>query len=147
ADHPAELVAPRDRGGFVDERPYRLGGLEERGIAMIDQHLRDHGDDVAPDVTRAELVEESALQEVAEAALRLRDQDVERHGRKLIARELGAAKERADLGPVAVGDDDVVAAIDERHELRAHLATAARGLLVGALLPRFHEGVTAHRDN
>jgi len=51
----------------------------ERRVVRIDDNLGHDRHDIAPDVPRAQLVEQRLLQDVAEAPLRHRDQEVERH--------------------------------------------------------------------
>ena len=97
--------------------------------------------------TRVAVVEQGLLQDVAEAALGHRDQDVQRHRGCVVLGQLVLDQQVADLRTVAVGDDHVVSALYEDHQLLADATRVLRVVVVVALLAGHDERVAAHRDH
>ena len=125
---PALLAAVLPALAVVDERlrllareeaPDRLRRVREAGVVGVDERARDDGGDRALDAARGEGGLEGVEQREADRPLRLRAAPVERHRRHDVRGELVLDEEVADLGPVAVGDDDLVPGGDELGEVLA----------------------------
>ena len=90
----------------------------ERRIVGPDHHLRDYHRDLAPDPARHERVMERLRQEIADLALGLGAQDVERRQGHDGRRHLRRDGKEANLRAVAVRQDDLGTAplreVDER---------------------------------
>ena len=117
----------------------------EGGVALLHQHLGDHGGHVLGHAPRRQLVADGVLQVVANVALA--------HGPALGEGHVGldglrlggggeAQVDHAHLGAVAVGDDHLVALGDEIHDGLRGLRDQ-RELLVGGAA----QGVAAQSDD
>jgi hypothetical protein len=103
-------------------------GLAKAGVVGRNHRPRHDDRDLAPPAALEERVVEGLGQQVADLALGLRAQNVERRRRNDRRGHLGADRQEADLRAVAVGDHDLgAAALGQRDE------TARRGHQVAAL--------------
>src|SRR6266540_1270271 len=107
-----ETTAPPDDGNAASTR-----GDHDAAVA-VHEDLRDDARDVAFDAPVRELVPQRLREEVPDLRLALRAADVERHRRNEMTRLLVLHEDVADLGPVAVRDDQVVPRLDELRETR-----------------------------
>lgn len=123
----------------------RLGRFGKRRVVLIDDHLGDDRDDESADGPSSQAVEQLQLEVVAEAAFGLGHMHIKRQHRERIAAMLISLEQSTDLRTVAVGDDDPIPALNERHELLANGCRVATVVFVGAGLPRLHEGVPTER--
>ena len=94
-----------------------LGGVLEGGVLGVHLDLGEHSGDTLVDAAVEQLLAQGVLQVVAYIALAHGDADGQRAGDVLLgvrAGELGhGGLDHAHLGAVAVGHDDLVAALDE----------------------------------
>lgn len=97
------------------ERADRLGGVRERGIIGVALDLGDDGGGVPALVTLVHLAADALLQVVANVALGHGAALGQIHGRGAdgVVRRGEGVLNHADLRAVAVGDDDLVALLDE----------------------------------
>ena len=106
-----------------------LLGFGEGGIVAVHQRLGHDGGDGFLQAPAAELVLEGLLNLVAERALGVGDDGIERDLVEDAARVFAAQQDEADLRAVAVRDDDAVAAFQQVGDM-------ARGLDHGGILVR-----------
>src|SRR6266581_1279693 len=118
-------------------RPDRLRRIRERRVVGVDEDLRDDAGDVAVDASIRELVPQRLREQVPDLRLALRAAAGEGHRGDEMAALLVLHEDVADLGPVAVRHDEVVARLDELRESRRRqldapaLARRVRGLARG----------------
>ncbi len=152
-DHTAHVVAVRFecpalvRGqglglGLGVDRADGLGRVAERGVVLVDL---DHGQQGSDPLVRWEQVAELLLDEVADHALGLRAEDVQRVGVDLLVRR-SLEREQTDLRAVAVRDDQLVVGRQrgKRPACGSHVHTL---VLCGQRLTPAEEGVAAQRDD
>ena len=136
-DGPSTLARELSRRRLIVDRADRLGWMFECGVVPINADRSQQGSDDAP----TEPVLQLLLDHVADHALRLGAQHVEREGTGTgVCRLQG---EQAHLRPVAMGDDELVTLGDQNSQ---RLRRAAH---IGALrhcvhrLTALEEGVAA----
>ena len=117
----------------------------EGGVGLVDEHLRDDGGDVLGHAAGGELVADGVLEVIADVALA--------HGAALGEGHIGldglglgggghAEVDHADLGTVAVSDDDLVALRDQVDDGLGGLGDESE-LLIGGVAQR----VAAERND
>jgi len=146
-DVPAQLLLAPLGLLLLEEGPDRLGRLEECRILGVDEDLGDEGRDIAAHVAAAQGVEHGLLQDVAEAALRVGDQHVQRFGGEGLPRRFVLGQQLAHLGPVAVRDHQVVVAADQGHQVVADVRGVLLVDLDAGFLAGRHEGMAAERHD
>lgn len=140
-DGPAALALELPRPRLVVEGADRLRGLAEGGVVLGDANVGEEaGDRPAGDGLQL------GRDQRADLRLSLGDGEVERNGRYLVSCQLLPDEHLADLGPVAMGDDDLVL-VEQGRERGAPLAEVRPLLGGGAPLVRPREGVAAERDD
>jgi len=107
----------------------------------------DDGERLPAHAALPEFVRERLLDHVANRPLRVRAARVERHFVQLVPRQLGSADDEADLRPVAVGDDHVVARFDDVGDVMARLAGERPLIRDGAVPVVADERVAADRQH
>ena len=109
-----------------------LVGILEGRVRRVDLDHRQHG---RQRLVEGHQVAQLLLHEIADHALRLGAEDIERVGRDLL---VGRALERqqADLGSVAVGDDELVLARHRRPARRQAVLTLVRWFSLVMAWPR-----------
>ena len=124
------------------DRADGLGRVAERGVVLVDL---DHGQQGGDPLVRWEQVAELLLDQVADHALGLRAEDVQRVGVDLLVRR-SLEREQTDLRAVAVRDDQLVVGRQrgERPACGSHVHTL---VLCGQRLTPAEEGVAAQRDD
>ena len=139
---PAALGRQPLRGRLVVDRPDELRRVGERRIGGGHQGLVDD----RRDLPAGQRVLQRLHQPVADHALGLRAEHVQRVGpcQGRVGRAL--QREHADLGTVAVGDDELVPVGQRRERLHGRGALA-RWVVGLGLLAAFEQGVAADRDD
>jgi hypothetical protein len=119
----------------------------ERRIVLVHLDARDDAGDAPVDFRARQFVLQPLHQQVADAALAVRDADVEPHRRHVLARVVLAQQDLAHHRAVAVRDDDFGRGLDHR----AQRARGARGdflLLRGGTADVLRVGrISADRDD
>ena len=129
------------------EGPDVLRGLAEGGVVRSHTREREDGAHRALHAALEEDVPDRHLQEVADLTLTEGAADVERHRMHDLARGLLLQQDPPDLGPVAVGDDDLpVGGRDVGHPLGGR-ARGAVHLLEGVLGALAQQRVAAERHH
>ena len=123
---PPPLVATTFGLFLGQERSDRFVEVLERRVLGIDDDLRDDGDDVALDVEAAQPVEQALLQHVADFALRFHHADFQRQSVGLAQGLLDPGQDVADLGAVAVGNQQFGIAAQQLRQRRQRTATRSR---------------------
>ena len=88
----------------------------ERRVVGVDGHLREHGGDVQPRAAAVQLLADEVLEVVADVALGHGDAHRKRHDvAALVLAAIGGegALDHAHLRAVAVGDDQLIALLNE----------------------------------
>ena len=117
----------------------RLARVRETGVVTVDEGARHEGGDRPGRPSGREGVVEGVEDREAEGALRLGAAPVERHRWDDVRGELVLHEEVADLGAVAVGDDELVTGRDEaRCGLHRDLDGGDLGRRGGAAVGRRH---------
>ncbi len=98
-----------------------LARLGKGGVIAVHQRLGDDGGDGLLQAPAAELVFEGLLNLVAERALSVGDDGIERDLVEDAARVFAAQQDEADLRAVAVRDDDAVAAFQQVRDMAGGL--------------------------
>ena len=91
------------------ERANGLTRILHSRVIAIDQHLSNHSDALALNVTVQKFVVQRLLNHVANRALGIRAAGVKRYGMEQVASVFRAQQDKADLRAVAVSDDDIPA--------------------------------------
>ncbi len=151
-DHAPEVVVvggdrPVEFGGKPEgflvavDRADRLGRVLEGGVVSVDDHLGEDGDDVAPGQHVLELL----LEHIADHALALGPEHVERVGRDV---HVGGRlqREQPHLRPVAVRHDEVVVG-GELGDCRDRLVRMRALGRCGRRLAAAQERVASERDD
>ena len=116
---PGLAVAHQElRLGLGEVPADRLGGRREALVVGVDERARHDRGAAAVDGPAGELAVERVHQHEAEGGLRLRTAPVQRDRRYDGGSQLVLHQEVADLGAVAVGDDDVVVVLEEARDRR-----------------------------
>ena len=140
--HPALLRGKRLRLVLGVDRPDELGRVREGRVVRIDL---DHREDRRKRDLEGKEVAELLLDEVADHALRLGAEDVER-----VRVDLGVGRalqgEQPDLGAVAVRDDELVITCHAGESLRG-VRTFARWLSAVIGSPRLRSALPAERHH
>ena len=112
-----------------------LGRIEEAGIVRIDNDLGDHGGAALFDPLFAQRTANRLLQVIADIALGHRAALGKGHGRRaaaFVCRKLHCQVDHADLGAVAVADDDLIALLDKVGDHAGRILYQFKLLLRGA---------------
>ena len=127
--------------------PMGLVGCWKAGIVRLHPRLGDDGDALAVDLALEELVVECLLEHEPDAPLGVRHDQIQRRGMHLVAGQLVAAQDEADLGTVAVGQH-------HRPARFHHVGYPARRLAHGIPLVRHirktiveNQGIAADSDH
>ena len=130
------------RGGLVVDGPDGLAGILEGRVVDVDL---DHGQHRGQGLVEGQQVAQLLLDEVADHALRLGTEDVQRVDRDL---RVGGVLERqqTDLRPVAVGDDQLVLG-GHRGQLAAGDADVLALVLAGHGFTPAEQGIAAEGDD
>ena len=99
----------------------------EGQVVRVDLDLGHHRRHVLVDAPCPEVVAQVLLEHVADCPLGVGPAIVERHLVQLVARQFRAAEDEPDLRPVAVGDGNVPAVLDQRSDV---LIGLPRGLVL-----------------
>ena len=97
---------------FSGETADALARTLKAGILAVDQHLGDHGSDRFVDAATLELIGQRLGDHIADRALGIGADHVQRGGVHLVGGQLIAAQDKANLGSVAMGDNQVPATLD-----------------------------------
>ena len=124
----------------------RFRGAGEAGVLGVDEGARDDRGDGWPHGAAGQGGLEGVEQDEADGALGLGAAPVERHGWHDVGSELVLDEEVADLGSVAVGDDDLVAGADEVREVAARRRDGGMLGLGCRVAAGARHGVSAQRD-
>ena len=118
---PPVLLGQAARDGLLVEAADRLRRRGERGVAGVDDGVREGRDDLLVEAGRAQLALQRRAEDVAEAPLGVGDRHVEVELRQPgldVGDEVRAAHDEADLRAVAVRQDDPPAVGHEPAQLR-----------------------------
>ena len=139
--HPARGGQARGRLAVVD-RADRLRGALERRVAGVHHHLGQQ----RRDARVAQLVDQLLLEQVADHALGLGAEHVERIRLDPLV-GLALERQQAHLGPVSVGDDDVVLGRQRGDRLDRGADVAALGGHVRGLAAAEQRVASERRDD
>src|SRR6266496_381305 len=123
---------------FIERANWLTRILHSRVIA-IDQHLSNHSDALALNVTVQKFVVQRLLNHVANRALGIRAAGVKRYGMEQVASVFRAQQDKADLRAVAVTDDDIQALGNNSANVYGGLTTSGeltRNVLMSSILIR-----------
>src|SRR5215208_6714966 len=109
AHRPAQIALERFGAVAREEGTDRLRRPLERDVVRVDLHFGEHCGDIADEADALQSVADRLLQHETDRAFRLCDGYVQRLRRNLRRRLFGLYEDVADLRPVAVHDDELVA--------------------------------------
>ena len=146
---PTARPASRMRAASLSDSGWPIGlvGSTERRIVAIDQRLGDDGDDFALHSGRGEGVLQGLLEHVPDPARRLRHQHSQRQRLRHLPGRLVPQQLVADLGTVAVHDDNPPSLPGQLYDRRDTLARMPELIGYRGRLIRARQRVAAERQH